>query len=329
MKFLSRFGSRPLRLLGALALLFAAAAPSYAQNFPVKTIRFVVPYPPGGASDTVARIIAQKLGDSMQQPVVIENRPGANGIIALTYVAKAPADGYTLLMGNVGPNAINPSIYKLPYDPAKDFAPVVMTNSVPLMMVVNATSGINSMADLIAKAKVAPDSLFYGTGGTGTAGHFAMELFMMKTGIKMQRISYKGDGLALTDMIGGQINVMFTTGASGLPHVHSGRLKAIAVATLKGVDTVPSVPTVSELGVPGFEAVSWGGVLVPANTPKPVVDKLNMEINKVLQMPDVREALAKTGSETVGGSPEDFGKYIAAETAKWANVAKVANIKLE
>lgn len=329
MKFSSGFGLSHSRLLGAVVLVFAAAVPALAQDYPTKAIQFVVPYPPGGASDVVARTIALKLGESLKQSVVIENRPGANGIIALTHVAKAPADGHTLLMGNVGPNAINPSIYKLPYDPVKDFAPVTLTNLVPLMLVVNAASGINSVDDLLAKAKAAPGTLSYGTGGTGTAGHFAMELFMMNAGIKMERISYKGDGLALQDMIGGHINAMFTTGASALGHVQAGRLKAIAVGTKNRLATVPGVPTVSELGMPGFEAVSWGGVLVPANTPKPVILKLNIEINRILKMPEVREILAKTGSETVGNTPEEFDSYIAFETAKWAKVAKIANIKSE
>jgi tripartite-type tricarboxylate transporter receptor subunit TctC len=329
MKFRLGFASSTFRFLGALALVLAAATPTLAQEYPTKAIQFVVPYPPGGASDVVARTIAQKLSESLKQPVVIENRPGANGIIALTHVAKSAPDGHTLLMGNVGPNAINPSIYKLPYDPVKDFQPVTLTNLVPLMLVVNASSGITSVEDLIAKAKAAPGALSYGTGGTGTAGHFAMELFMMNAGIKMERISYKGDGLALQDMIGGHINAMFTTGASSLPHVQSGRLKAIAVGTKNRLQTLPGVPTVAELGMPGFEAVSWGGVLVPANTPKPVVLKLNSEINRILKIPEVREALARTGSETVGNLPEEFEAYIAFETGKWAKVARIANIKGE
>ncbi|HEY0886505.1 MAG TPA: tripartite tricarboxylate transporter substrate binding protein [Ramlibacter sp.] len=321
--------SSSYRWLAAAALALAALAPAMAQEYPAKSIQFVVPYPPGGASDVVARTIGQKLSEAWKQPVVIENRPGANGIIALSHVAKSAPDGYTLLMGNVGPNAINPSIYKQPYDTAKDFQPISLTNLVPLMLVVNASSGITSMEDLIAKAKANPSKFSYGTGGTGTAGHFAMELFMMNAGIKMERISYKGDGLALQDMIGGHVQAMFTTGPSGLPHVQSGRLKVLAVGTKNRLPHLPNVPTVAELGMPGFEAVSWGGVLVPANTPKPVVQKLNAEINRILKLPEVREALAKTGSETVGNSPEEFEAYIAFETGKWAKVAKIANIKGE
>lgn len=317
------------RLLGAFALAFAATTPGLAQEYPTRTIQFVVTYPPGGASDVVARTIASKLDDSLKQSVVVENRPGANGIIALTHVANAPADGHTLLMGNVGPNAINPSLYKLSYDPSKAFAPVTLTNLVPLILVVNASSDINSVEDLLARAKASPGALSYGTGGTGTAGHLAMELFMMKAGIKMERVSYRGDGLALQDMMGGQIDAMFTTGPSSLAHVKSGRLRAIAVGTRHRLDTVPGVPTVAELGMPDFEAVSWGGVLVPANTPDAIVRKLNTEINAILKMPEVRETLAKTGSETVGSTPEGFADYIASETAKWAEVVRIANIKVE
>lgn len=318
-----------LSCAGAMALSVAALAPALAQEYPSKPIQFVVMYPPGGASDVVARVLGQRLGDAWKQSVVIENRPGANGIIAMQHVAKSTADGHTLLMGNVGPNAINASIYKMPLDPAKEFAPVVLTNLVPLMLVVNANAGVSSMEELIAKAKANASKFSYGTGGTGTAGHFAMELFMMNAGIKMERISYKGDGLALNDMIGGHIQAMFTTGASALQHVQAGRLKVLAVGTKARLPHLPNVPTVAELGQPGFEAVSWGGVLVPASTPKPVVAKLNAEINRILKMPDVREQLSKTGSEVAGGTAEEFEKYIAFETGKWAKVAQVANIKGE
>lgn len=321
---------RSLLIRGAaMALAAAAMVPAFAQEYPNKAIQFVVMYPPGGASDVVARVLGQKLGEAWKQAVVIENRAGANGIIAMQHVAKSPADGHTLLMGNVGPNSINSSIYKMPMDPGKEFAPVVLTNLVPLMLVVNSGAGVNSMEELIAKAKANPAKYSYGTGGTGTAGHFAMELFMMNAGIKMERISYKGDGLALNDMIGGHIQAMFTTGASALQHVQAGRLKVLAVGTKARLPSLPNVPTVAEFGQPGFEAVSWGGVLVPAGTPKPVVAKLNAELNRILKMPDVREQLARTGSEAVGGTAEEFEKYIAFETSKWANVAQVANIKAE
>ncbi len=313
-------------------LLFIAAIPlqATAQDYPNKPMRIIVPYPPGGASDVVARLIGQYMGETFRQPVVVENRAGANGIIALSHVAQSAPDGYTLLMSNVGPSAINPSIYtKIPYDAIKDFAPVALTNLVPLMLVVNSSLGVNTVAELIAKAKAAPGILTYGTGGTGTAGHLAMELFMSNAGIRMERVSYKGDGLALNDMLGNQITTMFTTVISGDPHVQSGKLKALAVTTSKRLAAKPDLPTVAELGMPGFEAVSWGGVMLPANTPRPIVAKLNAEINRILKLPEFRERLAKVGAETAGGTPEEFQAYLAAETEKWAKVAKAANIKVE
>ena len=324
------------RFAGCLAFVAAFVASAgclnaTSQDYPNKAIRIIVPYPPGGASDVVARLIGQKMGETWKQQVIIENRAGANGIIAMSYVATSAPDGYTLLMSNVGPSAINPSIYKkLPYDAIKDFAPVSLTNLVPLMMVVNSTLEVNSVGDFLARAKSAPGAWTYGTGGTGTAGHLAMELFMMNAGIKMQGVSYKGDGLALTDIIGGQITTMFTTVVSGTPHVQSGRLKALAVTTRQRLAAVPNLPTIAEAaGQPGFEAVSWGGVMVPANTPRAVVAKLNVEINRILKLPEFREQLAKVGAETVGNSPEEFQAYLFAETEKWARVAKTANISVD
>jgi tripartite-type tricarboxylate transporter receptor subunit TctC len=314
----------------ALALI-AASLNAAAQEYPGKTIRFIVPYPPGGASDVVARLIGQKMGDTWKQQVVIENRAGANGIIAMSYVATSAPDGYTLLMSNVGPSAINPSIYKkLPYDAIKDFTPVSLTNLVPLMMVVNSSLEVNTVGDFLSRAKATPGLWTYGTGGTGTAGHLAMELFMMNAGIKMQGVSYKGDGLALTDIIGGQVTTMFTTVVSGTPHVQSGRLKALAVTTRQRLAALPNLPTIAEAaGQAGFEAVSWGGVMVPANTPRSVVNKLNVEINRILKLPEFREQLARVGAETVGNLPEEFQAYLQAETEKWARVAKAANIVIE
>ena len=314
----------------AALVLVAACSSAAAQDYPNKTIRFVVPYPPGGASDVVARLIGQKMSDTWKQQVVIENRAGANGIIAMSYVATSAPDGYTLLMSNVGPSAINPSIYKkLPYDAIKDFTPVSLTNLVPLMLVVNSTLDVNSVGEFLARAKTSPGAWTYGTGGTGTAGHLAMELFMMNAGIKMQGVSYKGDGLALTDIIGGQITTMFTTVVSGAPHVQSGRLKALAVTTRQRLAAAPNLPTIAESGQPGFEAVSWGGVMVPANTPRAVVTKLNVEINRILKLPEFREQLVKLGAETVGNSPEEFLAYLQSETEKWARVAKTANINVD
>lgn len=326
----TRWYSRLIKCLFVLPFFMATPFQAQAQDYPNKPVRMVVPYPPGGASDVVARLIGQHMSNTLGQPVVIDNRAGANGMIALQHVAQSAPDGYTLLMTNVGPSAINPIIYsKISYDPVKDFAPISLTHMVPLMLVVNPASGINSVAELIARAKATPGILSYGTGGTGTAGHLAMELFMSNAGIKMERISYKGDGLALNDMLGGHITAMFTTVISGEQHVQSGKLKALAVTTSKRLAAKPDLPTVAELGMPGFEAVSWGGIMAPANTPRPAIARLHAEITRVLKLPDVVERLAKVGAETMSSTPEEFQAYLLAEIGKWSRIAKIANIKAE
>lgn len=321
-----------LRRLSLAVLMGPSIPAARAQGgYPARLINFVVPYPPGGASDVVARMIGTQLEKTLGQPVVIQNRPGGNGIVALSHVANSAPDGYTILMSNVGPSAINPSVYsKLPYDAVKDFAPVTLTNLVPLKMVVNAGSGIQSVADLIARAKAAKGKMSYGTGGTGTAGHLAMELFMSKAGIRMEGVNYKGDGLALQDIVSGQIDVMFTTVVSAAPHVGpGGRLKALAVTTRERLASDPDLPTIAELEMPGFEAVSWGGVMAPAGTPRPIIETLNLEINRALKLPEIKDKLAQGGTVTVGSTPEAFGSYLVDEIRKWGDVARTANIRLE
>jgi tripartite-type tricarboxylate transporter receptor subunit TctC len=327
----SLFGPRR-RLMWLLALVAAPLLPAaaLAQGYPSKAVTFVVPYPPGGASDVIARLIGQKLSESMRQPVVIENRAGANGIIALSAVAKAPADGYTILMTNIGPSAINPSIYKsLPYDAVKDFVPITLTSQVPLMLVTTPGLGVNSVAELIAKAKASPGALSYAAAGNGTAGHLAMELFKLNAGVDIKSIPYKGDTPALADMIAGQVQVMLATVIAATPHVQSGRLKALAVTTTKRLASAPSLPTIAESGMPGFEAVSWGGVMAPAGTPRAVVDKLHAEITAILKQPDVKERFAAVGAEIVSSTPEEFQRYISAETSKWARIAQTAGVRMD
>jgi tripartite-type tricarboxylate transporter receptor subunit TctC len=318
------------RAVTAVACAAGLAAPALAQNFPTRPITFVVPYPAGGASDVFARLIAERLQASLKQPVVVENKAGANGIIAYQYVAKAPADGYTILMANIGPSAINPSLYrKLPYDAMKDFAPVTMVSWVPLVVVANPSLGVSSVPELIAKAKGAPGQLSYAVSGIGTAGHLAMELFKSSAGVEMNPINYKGDTPALADTIAGHVQLMMATVVAAAPHIASGKLKALAVTTPKRLDASPNIPTVSESGMPGFEAVSWGGVLAPAGTPKPVIELLNAEIGKALKTPSVKQRFEEAGAQVVHGTPEDFTKYIAAETAKWGRIAKTANVSLD
>jgi tripartite-type tricarboxylate transporter receptor subunit TctC len=312
------------------ALLCATTGAAFADTYPSKPINFVVPYPPGGASDIIARLIAERLQASLKQPVVVENRAGANGMIAYQYVANAPADGYTILMANIGPSAINPSIYrKMSYDAVKDFAPITLVSWVPLMVVANPGLRVNSVAELIAKAKAAPGTLSYGVSGNGTAGHLAMELFKSNAGIDIKPIPYKGDTPALTDTMGGQVDVMMATVVAAAPHVASGRLKALAVTTPKRLSASPNIPTVAESGMPGFEAVSWGGVLAPAATPRPIVDKLNAEIVRILKLPEVKKRFAEAGAEVVHSTPEEFAKYIASETAKWGKIAHAAQVSMD
>lgn len=314
----------------AVAFAAGVAAPAFANTFPARPITFVVPYPAGGASDVFARLIAERLQASLKQPVVVENRAGANGIIAYQHVAKAPADGHTILMANIGPSAINPSLYKnLPYDAMKDFAPITMVSWVPLVMVANPGLGVSTVPELIAKAKASPGGLSYGVSGIGTAGHLAMELFKSNAGVDIKPINYKGDTPALADTIAGHVHVMMATVVAAAPHIHAGKLKALAVTTPKRLDASPNIPTVAEAGMAGFEAVSWGGVLAPAGTPKPVVDLLNAEIGKALKTPQVKERFEAAGAQVVYGTPEDFTKYLAAETAKWGRIAKAANVSLD
>lgn len=312
------------------ALLWLATSVAFAQGYPNKPVRMVVPFPPGGTTDILARAVGQKLSEAWGQQVVIDNRPGAGGNIGTDLVAKAPADGYTLLMGTVGTQAINASLYaKLPFDPVKDFAPVTLVASVPNVLVVNKTIPSNSVKELIALAKSKPGQLNFASSGNGTSIHLAGELFKSMTGISMTHIPYKGSAPALTDLIGGQTNMMFDNLPSSMQHIKSGTLRALAVTSAKRSPALPDVPTVAESGVPGFEASSWFGVLAPAGTPKEIVAKINADIVKALAAPDIKERLSGQGAEPVGNSPEQFAAYIKTEIVKWAKVVKDSGAKIE
>jgi len=310
-----------------LALPLAAHAQAWPARGP---IRFVIPYPPGGASDVTARTLGAKLSEILGQAVVIENRPGANGIIALEQVAKAPPDGYTLLMANLGPNAINPVVYsKLPYDAIRDFAPILLTSIVPQILVVNPALPIRTLGELIAYAKANPGKLNFASAGNGASNHLSGELFNAMAGVKMEHVPYKGDTPAMTDVMAGTVAVMFPTAIAATPHVRTGKLRAIAVTSRKRIPSLADVPTVAEGGVPGFEAVSWGGVMATAGTPPDVVARLNAEFNRILKMPDVAAKLESLGAEIVGGTPDEFATYLKAEIAKWGKVARDNNIALD
>ena len=310
------------RHIGA-ALALVAATGIHAAEYPAKPIRFVIAFPPGGASDVLTRLVGGRLSESLGQSLVYDNRPGAGGNIAGEIVAKSPPDGYTLLMGNNAILATNASLYKnMGFDPVKDLAPVVLLASQPNILVVHPSLPVKSVKELVALARARPGQLNYASSGSGLAAHLAGEMFKSMTGTSMVHIPYKGAGPALIDMLAGQCQVMFATALSVQPHLKSGRLRPLAVTTAKRSPSMPDLLTVAEAGVPGFEATTWHGVVAPAGTPQPVIGRLNSEINKVLQMPDVRERLTTQGAEVIGGTPKEFADYIKAEIPRWAKVIR-------
>ncbi|MDI6870813.1 MAG: tripartite tricarboxylate transporter substrate binding protein [Bacillota bacterium] len=293
------------------------------DDYPAKPVRMIVAFSPGGATDIIARIVSQKLSERLGQPVVVENKPGATGIIGTEMVAKSPADGYTLLMVTAGTHAINASLYsKLPYDPVKDFTHVVWVANAPNVLVVNASNPINSVKELIEAAKKKPGQLTFGSAGSGSTLHLAGELFKSMAGVDIVHVPYKGGAPAMTDLLGGQIAMMFDSISQAVPHINAGKLKALGVTSATRSLALPNIPTIAEAGVPGYEAMAWFGVVAPAKLPKPILDKLNKEINVVLQLPEVVDRLRELGTEPVGGSPAKFTAHVEAEVAKWAKVVK-------
>ena len=312
------------------ALLAVFAQNAFAQAYPTHSIRLVVPFPAGGTTDILARAAAQKLSESLGQAVVVDNRPGAAGNIGADLVAKSAPDGYTLLMGTVGTHAINPSLYaKMPYDHVKDFVPVVLVAGVPNVLAVYPAFPVNSVAELIALAKAKPGTINFASSGSGTSIHMSGELFKSMAGVDMTHVPYKGSAPALTDLMGGQVQIMFDNLPSALPLIKAGKLRAIAVTSLKRAPALPDVPTISESGLPGFEASSWFGVLAPAGTPAPIVAKINADVNKWLQSPEAREQMLAQGANAAGGTPEQFAAHIRAETEKWAKVVKASGAKAD
>jgi tripartite-type tricarboxylate transporter receptor subunit TctC len=305
-----------------IAVLLALASAS-AGAFPDKPVRFVIGFTPGGPSDILARALGQKLAERWGQQVVIENRPGAGGNLAAEAVAKSAPDGYTWLLGNNSILATNQSLYrKLPYDPVRDFAPVALVAMQPNILVVHPEVPAKSLSDLILLAKQNPGKLNYASSGAGAAAHLAGELFKTMAGVDVVHVPYKGAQPALTDLIAGQVQLMFATSASVIPYVKAGRLRALAVTTAQRSPSVPELPTVSEAGLAGFEATTWHGVVVPAATPAQLVQRLNQELNLVLNEKDLRERLTALGAEVLTGTPRDFADYIAREIPKWTKVVK-------
>lgn len=317
------------RAAGALALAMFAG-PAWAQEFPSKSLKLVVPYAPGGGADSVARIVAKKVSENIGQPIVIENKGGAGSIVGTDLVAKAEPDGYTLLLGQSGPISINPAVYKtLPYDPVKDFAPITMTTAYPYILVVNSDSPAKTLQEFVTLARSKPGALNYGSTGVGAANHLVAELFASKAGLKMTHVPYRGTALAVGDLVSGQLNVVFGDPISVLPHMKSGKLRALAVTSLERSPVAPEVPTVAESGYPGFEALAWHGILAPAKTPPAVIKKLNAEIVKALADPATKELLEKQAMQTVGNTPEAFAAFIQKDIATWKAVAAAANVTVE
>jgi tripartite-type tricarboxylate transporter receptor subunit TctC len=299
-------------------------------NYPVKTIRLVVPFTPGGSTDILARAIGQKLNEAWGQPVVIDNVPGAGGSIGADRVAKAQPDGYTLLMGHIGTLAVNPSLYpNLPYDPLKSFTPVAWVARVPNVLVVHPSVPAKNVKELVAWAKARPGQLNYGSGGNGSAANLATEYFKLETGSSLLHIPYRGTAPAVTDLVGGQIQLLFTGAPAVINQVKNGQLRALAISSPKRMDALPDLPTVAESGYPGFEADQWYGVVAPAGTPAEVVAKLNSQINQALNSPELKGRLNAEGAIATPDTPANFGKLIASEIARWKPVISGGRVRAD
>jgi tripartite-type tricarboxylate transporter receptor subunit TctC len=321
---------RAARLYLSALLLAVPVGTAFAQAYPVKPVRMVVPFPAGGATDIVGRLVAQKLSEAWGQQVIVDNRGGAGGTIGSDVAAKAPPDGYTILVATSSTHAIASSLYsKLAYDPVRDFVPVTLLASATILLAVHPSVPAKNVRELIALGKRQPRALSFASSGNGGISHLIGEQFKSMGGIEMLHVPYKGDTPALVDLVGGQVSLMFGTAVSFLPYVKSGRLNALAVTNPKRSQIVPDVPTVAESGLPGFEALQWFGIFAPAGTSKDIVTRLNGEIVKTLRLPDVRERLSSLGADVVGNTPEQFAAFQKADTAKWAKIVKQSGAKID
>lgn len=313
-----------------LMMWVAMMATEVAAQYPAKPIHIVVPSAPGDGSDLTARLISDKLSAALGQPVIVENKLGAGGVVGTEYAARQPADGYTLIMGNAGSHAINAALYsRLSYDPAKDFIAVALVAVSPNMMSINPALPVKSVAEFIAYARAHPGEINYASGGNGSSAHLSTELFKSMTGIQMNHVPYKGSTPALMDLIGGQVQVMIGNLPPMLPHVKAGKLRALAVTTLKRYQGLAEVPTVAESGLAGFETVAWFGLFAPAGTPKEIVARLNREVNAIVAQPDTRERLLGLGMEPALGSPENYTARQLADIAKWKKVVAESGAKID
>jgi len=317
------------RAVALTGLVLCAVGAQAADPYPNKPIKWIVPFPPGGAMDSMARTLGEKLSTSMKQPVIVENRPGAGGTIGSNLVAKAAPDGQTIMIVSIG-QAVNPSIYpKLPYDSGKDFEPVSLVGIVPNILVAHPSVKANNVKELIALAKAQPGKITYASAGNGTTVHLAAELFNSMAGVDLMHVPYKGSAPAVTDLMGGQVDIMFDSLSSARPYVEAGKLKALAVTTAKRSTAFPNVPTVAESGLPGYELSGWYAVFVPAKTPKAVVDRLHAELVKALKQDDVRARFALIGADPVGSSPQELAATLKTETARWEKIVRERNIKAD
>jgi tripartite-type tricarboxylate transporter receptor subunit TctC len=327
-----REDARVNRIAGWIAglVLASLAAFAHAQAWPSKPIKYVVPFAPGGTTDILARTVGEKLALALGQPVVIENKPGAGGGVGAEFTAKAAPDGYTIMGGTISTHAINASLYdKLPYDPVKDFVAITLIARVPNMLVVNPSVPAGSVKELIALLKANPNKYTFASSGNGTSQHLSGELFKSMAGVEMQHIPYKGSPPALQDVVGGQVTMTFDNITTAWPLAKAGKLRALAVTTATRSAIAPEVPTLAESGLPGFEVGSWQGVFAPAGTPPAIVRRLNVEIVKILNLPDVKERLVGLGAEPVGNSSEEFSAMVKGEVVKWADVVKKSGAKVD
>jgi tripartite-type tricarboxylate transporter receptor subunit TctC len=318
----------PAVTIAAFVALFAESA--LAQVYPSKPIHLIVPFAAGGGNDNVARLVGKRLADSLGQPVLIDNRPGAGGVVGAELAAKAAPDGYTLFLGGVGSHAINPSLHdKLPYDPIRDFAPVALLAQAPLVLVVHPSVPAGSFPEFVAYARANPGRLNFASNGNGSSSQLAAVMFDSMAGVDMVHVPYKGLSPALADLLSGQVQLMFSSVVAILPHIKAGKLRGLAVTGARRLASMPELPTIAESGFPGYEASSWYGILAPAGTPREIVAKLNAELSKALEQPEVRSSLLAEGAEPAGGSPERFAAHIRSEKERLGKLIRDAKIRLE
>jgi tripartite-type tricarboxylate transporter receptor subunit TctC len=326
-----QISKRSAAALGACLAIAATTAPALAQqSYPNKPIRMVCPFPPGGTTDLVARLVAQKFSEAWGQQVVVDNRPGAGGVIGTEMVAQAAPDGYSILLGSITTHAVNPALYKkLRFDPIRDFAPVSLVVSSPQLLALHPSVAAKSVKELIALAKARPGQLNYGSAGTGTSPHLTFELFKSMAAIDVVHVPYKGTGPAITDLLGGQVQMMITGVVALMPHVKSGKLRAVGVTSAKRVAALPEVPTIAESGVAGFDVSSWFGVFLPAATPRAIVMKMNREIHRMLENPEVRQRLIDQGADPASNTPEEFAVYVKSEMTRWGQVVRSTGARVD